>query len=136
VQSCPRRRASLVDERPTRWTTRGSPEISFYETSFNGGKLESPLVIYNFFLVIFCLTIYFVKAKKLNILEYQQSRLKVSLSQTYRLEMTLVFILRKLAFLCHNINHRYTKLPGFTHEQARIDHVFGCWYLQCFGRLC
>ena len=41
VQSCPRRWASLVDERPTRWSTRGAPEISFYAASFNGGKLES-----------------------------------------------------------------------------------------------
>jgi hypothetical protein len=29
VQSCPRRRRSLLDNRPTRWATRGAPTISF-----------------------------------------------------------------------------------------------------------
>ena len=27
VQSCPRRRAALAVDRPTRWTTRGAPQI-------------------------------------------------------------------------------------------------------------
>jgi len=39
MQSCPRRRVSLGDERPTRWSTRSAPEVSFYAACLNGCKL-------------------------------------------------------------------------------------------------
>jgi hypothetical protein len=40
VQSCPRRRAALAVDRPTRWTTRGAPQISFYA----GGSFSVSLI--------------------------------------------------------------------------------------------
>ena len=38
VQSCPRRRWSLATNRPTRWATRGAPELASYAASFIVGK--------------------------------------------------------------------------------------------------
>ena len=41
VQCCPRRRSALATNRPTRWTTRGTPRFSSYAASANFGKVAT-----------------------------------------------------------------------------------------------